>query len=121
MRTCLLFIATRHRQTPYRNEYEETILPRRMICLLIQHWLYQEHIQTEMSVILSFILLFFEIGDFSCRTKAKTLSMLSLTISPIRQCKYTFFVQYYALILSIISSIIRGTTLSETVKLRKYH
>ena len=47
--------------------------------------------------------------------------MFSPTIFPIEQCKYTFFVQYDALIMSIISSNIRKTILSETVKLEKYH
>ncbi len=92
-----------------------------MLCKLIQHWLYQKHIQTENERHIVLYPSALNFGDFSCRIKQKTLSMFSPTIFPIEQCKYTFFVQYDALIMSIISSNIRKTILSETVKLEKYH
>ena len=83
-----------------------------MICQLIQYWLYQEHIQTENERHIVLYPSALNFGDFSCRIKQKTLSMFSSTISPVEQCKYTFFVQYDALIMSIISSNIRKTILS---------
>ena len=74
-----------------------------MLCWLIQHGLYQEHTQTEKERNIVLYPSVVEIGDFSCRIKAKNAFYYSPTISPARLYKYTFFVQYYALIKSIIS------------------
>lgn len=57
----------------------------------------------KMSVILSFILLYMKLAISFFRIKAKNAFYYSPTISPVRLYKYTFFVQYYALIKSIIS------------------
>lgn len=47
---------------------------------------------------------YMKFGDFvSLNDKAKTLSAYS-AISLVEHCKYTFFVQYDALVMSIISS-----------------
>lgn len=62
-----------------------------------------KHIQTENERNIIFHPFTVEIGDFVFRIKAKNAFYYSPTISPVRLYKYTFFVQYYALIKSIIS------------------
>mgnify|MGYP003449934562 FL=1 len=57
----------------------------------------------KMSVILSFIPSLLKLAISFFRIKAKNAFYYSPTISPVRLYKYTFFVQYYALIKSIIS------------------
>ena len=65
---------------------------------------YTENIyKQKMSVILSFILLYMKLAISFFRIKAKNAFYYDPTISPVRLYKYTFFVQYYALIKSIIS------------------
>ena len=51
-------IAKRHTEMNMKKQYSHAV----WYVLLIQHGLYQEHIQTEMSVILSFILLFLKLA-----------------------------------------------------------
>ena len=62
-----------------------------------------KHIQTENERNIVLHPFTIEIGDFVFRIKAKNAFYYSPTISPARLYKYTFFVQYYALIKSIIS------------------
>ena len=62
-----------------------------------------KHIQTENERNIVLHPFTIEIGDFVFRIKAKNAFYYDPTISPVRLYKYTFFVQYYALIKSIIS------------------
>ena len=70
----------------------------------IQHWLYREHIQTENERNIVLYPPIYEIGDFVPSDKSKKRFLI--LVQPFLRsdiAKIVFSVQYYALIMSIIS------------------
>lgn len=83
---------------------------------MIQHRLYHVHANRNERHIVSYPSKFQNFPDFDLRIKAKNAFSINPTISPVGHCKYTFFVQYDALLVSIISSNIRFSVVFQAEK-----